>query len=375
MYDFMKIKISNLGMIKNAEIELKPLTIFMGDNGTGKTWVAYTIAALFGGYGYEKYLEAYLEGKTGFKFEVLEEKIQTLLEEGSVTIDFEKFLIDHAEKLINEVATFLPQCLDTFMATKRVSFENTSISVEFGADSISTLVETSKRIKITAGFSIGKEGTSSSLSVNALKKKDSEELYFYTTSESKDSSIPSEVKNIEIKKFVTSVLFRTIHRSIFTNTPIFPTERTTFITLPLPARREPTKSSSKRSFSDRQENNNDSEMFLSVPVRHFLAMVKSSMGRFFDRKKERQDESKINNFIKLSDFLQNEILLGNIDFEEHHGSLEILYSPEKNTNLELNISSSMVKELASLSLYLKYVANPNDLVVIDEPEMNLHPAA
>jgi predicted ATPase len=35
----------------------------------------------------------------------------------------------------------------------------------------------------------------------------------------------------------------------------------------------------------------------------------------------------------------------------------------------------MIKELAPLSLYLKYVANLNDLVIIDEPEMNLHPAA
>ena len=39
------------------------------------------------------------------------------------------------------------------------------------------------------------------------------------------------------------------------------------------------------------------------------------------------------------------------------------------------IVSSMVKELAPLVLCLRYLVKPNDLLIIDEPEMNLHPAA
>jgi len=33
----------------------------------------------------------------------------------------------------------------------------------------------------------------------------------------------------------------------------------------------------------------------------------------------------------------------------------------------------MVKELAPLVLYLHYLVAPNDWIIIDEPEMNLHP--
>ncbi|WP_374399225.1 AAA family ATPase, partial [Flavobacterium sp.] len=36
-------------------------------------------------------------------------------------------------------------------------------------------------------------------------------------------------------------------------------------------------------------------------------------------------------------------------------------------------SSSIVKTLASLILYLKHKAVENDLIIIDEPELNLHP--
>src|SRR5947209_10674831 len=35
----------------------------------------------------------------------------------------------------------------------------------------------------------------------------------------------------------------------------------------------------------------------------------------------------------------------------------------------------MVKELSPLVLYLRYLAKPGELLIIDEPEMNLHPEA
>ena len=37
-------------------------------------------------------------------------------------------------------------------------------------------------------------------------------------------------------------------------------------------------------------------------------------------------------------------------------------------------ASSMVSELAPVVLYLRYVVNPGDLLIIEEPESHLHPA-
>lgn len=55
---------------------------------------------------------------------------------------------------------------------------------------------------------------------------------------------------------------------------------------------------------------------------------------------------------------------------------EIVFHPLNNgASLEMQVSSSMVKELAPLLLCLRYLAEPNDLLIIDEPEMNLHPEA
>ena len=41
-----KIHVENYGRIRDAEIELRPLTVFIGPNNTNKTWVAYAINGL-----------------------------------------------------------------------------------------------------------------------------------------------------------------------------------------------------------------------------------------------------------------------------------------------------------------------------------------
>jgi predicted ATPase len=52
----------------------------------------------------------------------------------------------------------------------------------------------------------------------------------------------------------------------------------------------------------------------------------------------------------------------------------VLFQYAKQARLELPIASSLVKELAPLVLYLRYLAAPNEWLIFDEPEMNLHPA-
>ncbi len=73
---------------------------------------------------------------------------------------------------------------------------------------------------------------------------------------------------------------------------------------------------------------------------------------------------------------------GNVDYStpEPEPSREILFKPNGVTvgevvTMEIPVVSSMVKELSPLVLYLRYLAKPGELLVIDEPEMNLHPEA
>jgi predicted ATPase len=43
----MKIKFSNLGSIQETELDLRPLTVIIGPNNSGKTYIAYSTYGLW----------------------------------------------------------------------------------------------------------------------------------------------------------------------------------------------------------------------------------------------------------------------------------------------------------------------------------------
>lgn len=71
------------------------------------------------------------------------------------------------------------------------------------------------------------------------------------------------------------------------------------------------------------------------------------------------------------------IIEGNIsvDRAEAIGMADISYSHKSGENIPMYLSSSMVNQLSTLYLYFKYwMEKENNFLIIDEPEMNLHPA-
>ncbi len=79
---------------------------------------------------------------------------------------------------------------------------------------------------------------------------------------------------------------------------------------------------------------------------------------------------------KAISFVENNVLHGEIDLDESAGLPypEIAYTTAAG-QFTLEHSSSMVTELAPLILFLKYLINPSDLLILEEPESHLHPAA
>lgn len=74
--------------------------------------------------------------------------------------------------------------------------------------------------------------------------------------------------------------------------------------------------------------------------------------------------------------LERHILRGAIRAERTASDYnEFFYRPEKwKSDLPLMRASSMVSELAPVVLYLRYLARPGDVLIIEEPEAHLHPA-
>ena len=80
-------------------------------------------------------------------------------------------------------------------------------------------------------------------------------------------------------------------------------------------------------------------------------------------------------------FIENEVLHGKIDLDKSGGlpMPEIVYMPtgaqSEAARYTLDQTSSMASELAPLILFLKYLVHPGDLLILEEPESHLHPAA
>lgn len=71
----------------------------------------------------------------------------------------------------------------------------------------------------------------------------------------------------------------------------------------------------------------------------------------------------------FADELEQKFLQGRIDVLKE-GEVRFVCGGK---NLPIHLTASIVKTLSSLTFYLRHIAKPNDLIIIDEPELNLHP--
>ncbi|MDE2937607.1 MAG: AAA family ATPase [Chloroflexota bacterium] len=86
--------------------------------------------------------------------------------------------------------------------------------------------------------------------------------------------------------------------------------------------------------------------------------------------------------IELGDpigFFEAQVVKGKIDMDESSELPlpDIVYVPKwsEADKFTLNQTSSMVSELAPIILFLKHLVRPGDLLILEEPESHLHPAA
>ena len=75
-------------------------------------------------------------------------------------------------------------------------------------------------------------------------------------------------------------------------------------------------------------------------------------------------------------FIETDVLRGKIDLDDSAGLPfpNIAYETTEG-NFTIEHTSSMVSELAPLVLFLKYLVHHGDLIILEEPESHLHPAA
>jgi hypothetical protein len=175
--------------------------------------------------------------------------------------------------------------------------------------------------------------------LNAVKEAGETTLYFYSEGE-----MLKKLPHRAVKNFITTQLFQTLHRSLYNEVYILPTERTGFIISPLSLEDafEETETAHRPSQSKRYLET------LAEPVKRFVGMIgTSAITRLAQRNEQINKNPQISAYIKLAEFLETEILRGKVDFETSGLQQELLFQPLDNSHkLEMPVVSAIVKELA-----------------------------
>jgi hypothetical protein len=337
----MKVKIENLGILKQAEFSLGDLTIICGSNNTGKTYATY---ALFGFlYTWRRLL---MLPKFGLK-----EKIDQLLSDGVISLDLQEY-VQHCDSILTTVCQRYVRQIPEVFAANEERFKNVDFQIELNFDNIQfengyeRTISTAKWETI----SISKPENNPYLSITLLREKSNINLLVNVLEEIIDNSI----KDIIFSQFFPRPFIASAER---TGAAIFRKELNF-------ARNRLLEEISKNS------NFNPRELLFNVSQDYALPV------------KENVDFTRqIETIVKKTSFIAENHPSILEDFADIIGGQymitsndELYYIPKgKKLRLSMDESSSAVRSLLDIGFYLRHEARIGDLLIVDEPELNLHP--
>ena len=344
----MHIQIKELGPIKEATIDLsKKLTVFCGPNGTGKTYMSYIIFALTN-------FTNILSKNTSLSTDVANNLLIKNTE--NITINI-KDIWGYNKEIFKRTKSELWRLFAISQDKSEAFFKDTSIessdSFEIFEQNLTELAFIKKVTYFDYTFILTKEKGQLNVQIqleNEVKKD--KNLYFF-------------LMDIFYDIFYSMLLFYPITDSV-----IFPVERNSIFTFikELSIKRNNTFDQIQESVIKNKEFNEIDFLFKRTtrypqPIRAGLE-VAEDLENIQKRKSEYYD---------FALEIETELLKGKVIINKE-GGVNFTSDKAPKKNLGFHQSSSIVKTLASLVIYLKHQAKENDLIIIDEPELNLHPS-
>jgi predicted ATPase len=364
----LKLKIKSLGNIKNATLVIKDLTVFVGKNNTNKSWTAYSIHALCSDYFMSRYsidLIFYRRKNLKIRKEIFQEYLKRAEVHAKKLQNrnefFKKEDISFFKELLKDYAKFVSLRFHDFLSVERETLGNCQFSLQFN------FLENRKLLDaVNDNF-----------------------LSFLEQNKFKVMSL------FGMESFV-KFLVKAIMKYLLGNPFGLPAERNTLITFSnlitlgeanidiysnlVNKMEELVKK--LEDISERKQRNQDILDSIRFLVTNLKILHENYSYRYPRPVVEFKDFSQrlpslrymdgdINR--KLIELFQT-IIDGYLKVED--GTITYnFYKQKEELSVPIMLSSSMVKSLSGLHAYLKYRAKKSDLLIVDEPEMNLHPEA
>ena len=352
----MRIKVKKFGPIVEGEIDLKPLTIFVGSNNSGKSYAAMLIHSIVSAENYAVPLPDSMGDRWSpayHSFRKLYDDANQIIKEYKETSTLRDFF-----KLEEGIREHVQDLFDNKLEM--------SITGNFGSD-LSDLVRTGQdyaEVSIDRGFSasLSKEisvthtrDTTMNLDIKSKLEMDLHETV--------NTILPEIRTDRDIIQPIVRRIMYLLTDAILKNTRIIEIPQSSFY---FPAARSGLLQGHKALSAGIIQNAQFAgTRELRVPrltgvVSDFITeiiMLTNYRGEFYE----------------LGEKMELDILKGRMDLRESSNgqSHEIFYSTATNS-IPLHRTSSTISEVSPLSLYLKHVAESGSMLIIEEPEAHMH---
>jgi AAA ATPase domain len=359
----MKVTLKNLGLLKQAEFTLGDLTIICGGNNMGKTYATY---ALFGFLYFWQDLVDLHTDNIKIDFDINDTKIDELISNGVITINSKQIPIDRFELIVDRTCgEYSNRLLGEVFGSFNDQFRGSEFQINLDSNKDSIRIKANHS---NLNYSIdNKEGEV--LRIELLRQDDSSITLILKLENSK---VKVGIKDFKptIKILVVSAIRRSILSELFPQPFIISSERTGAATF----RKELDFARNRllKTIAHGSRDENTITSLLRQGYQDYPLPVEQNVE--FTRNLER--------IVKKRSFIADqypEILDEFVDMiggdYQVTGEDIVSYIPHKNKKLKLSLteSSSAIRSLLDLGFYLRHQAAVGDLLMIDEPELNLHP--
>lgn len=341
----MKFHFKNLGALDTGNIELSDLTVLCGNNNTGKTYVTYAM------FGLLRTWDSFLEPE--FRYS----DYATLRHKGFIELDLAQKYLSKSPELIKEATKKYTARLHDVMGAQEGRFANTYIdyTASYPEDIFSKKYENDYKSSQDKKW------------LSFFKRENSPVLKISMLSEGEHASETPSFRPL-IRNEINKLVFKNIFPDVF----IVSSERTGATTF----RGELNLARNRLIEFANQIKPDDTfspmRLFKSIFGAGYPLPVKENVDFINQLSAIETKVSQIS--IEHPDLLKSfEDLLGGSYKISREG--EVGFIPRgSRSRLRMAESSSAVRSLVLLGFYLKHVAKAGDLLMVDEPELNLHPS-
>lgn len=358
----LNVKVKYFGPLIEADISLRPLTVFIGENNAGKSYTALLNYAIFASFSRSRRLHRFDPFRSVYSLDPSElseceqkELNDLLAKRGEVGFDeLPNVIQNEVDKGFKKLCEQLPEQLSSEI--QRCFGSELSDLIRPRCHKRFELIIESSYLDLRTKFKFqdGRLSLQSfTYSLEGIK---------FPLNRLHSVSVPKEIQY----PFVISSLVQHCFRDLLEIPYYFPAARSGIL-------------QSHKAFAGIMVSRLPLVGIESIEIPRLTGVVADFISDLITLETKPRTETRSPKSSPLSEiaaFLEKEVSCGEIDVDQPVSGAEypeFVYYDTNRNRIPIHRTSSMVSEIAPIVLFLKYIIRPKNLLIIEEPEAHLHP--